>query len=109
MPGKLGPLSTANLQLDSLNSPSRHNVGNVELEKGNVARAKKHWMIGSRAGFDASLKHIRMGYEKGWATKDEYADALRAHKDPKDEMKDSHRENARKTGRTWKEDVTGML
>ena len=53
----------------------------------------KHWMISAGAGAaDDSLKAIRECFVNGYATKDEFQKALRAHKDAKDAMKIDQRE-----------------
>ena len=49
-------------------------------------------MIAARAGYDDSLKGIRVCYLNGHVTKDDFGKALRAHKEAKDEMKSDQRE-----------------
>ena len=73
---------------------ARHNLGGFEWNAGDQDRAVKHWMIAAGAGCDKSLKQIHSGFLRGYATKDDFEKALRAHKDAKDEMKSYQRESA---------------
>jgi len=54
----------------------------------------KHWTIGAGAGHDESLEKVREFKRIGLATKVEFENALRAHKEAKDEMKSDQREEA---------------
>ena len=73
---------------------ARHNLGNLEMDTGNTSRALKHWMISAGAGDDDSLHNVRQCFMLGYATKDDFEKALRAHKEAKDEMKSDQRETA---------------
>ena len=73
---------------------SRHNLGAIEMDAGNMNRAVKHFMIGVEAGLDDSLAAIRHCFMRGFATKDDFGKALRAHKETKDEVKSDQREAA---------------
>ena len=73
---------------------SRHNLGFEEMKAGNLGRAMKHWMIGARAGHDSSLEKIQECFMNGYATKNDFESALRAHKESKDVMKSKQREEA---------------
>ena len=73
---------------------ARHNIGLLEEKAGNMNRAVKHWMIAARAGWDKSLESIRECFMNGYATKDDFELALRAHKEAKDETKTTQREAA---------------
>ena len=73
---------------------ARHNLGTVEAHAGNMNRAVKHWTISASAGRDGSLKRIRECFMEGYATRDDFEKALRAHKRSKDEMKSEQRELA---------------
>ena len=57
---------------------SRHNLGVLEYSIGNMSRATKHFMIAARSGNDGSLKEVGTLYKEGYATKDDYANVLRA-------------------------------
>jgi len=71
---------------------ARHSLGSIECEAGNFHRAMRHYMISASAGHDPSLMSIRKGFECGFVTKDDYAKALRAHKDAQDEAKSESRD-----------------
>ena len=73
---------------------ARSALGDVELNRGNVDRALKHYMIAARAGHDLSLKEVSEGYKGGHVTKDEYATTLRAHQDSQTEMRSEQRTKA---------------
>ena len=73
---------------------ARHNLGCSEWRAGNMNRALKHWMISAAAGYDNSLNAIRGCFLDGHATKDDFENALRAHKEASDEMKSEQREAA---------------
>ena len=78
------------------NVASRTAIGNIETRAGNIDRAKRHFLLGARAGDTECLDLIKVGYTKlGFITKDEYADALRAYQKRRDEMKSDDRENAK--------------
>ena len=73
---------------------ARHNLGVFEENTGNIDRAVKHYMISARAGYDNSVKEIRVCFMNGHATKDDFEKALRAHKEAKDGMKSDQRDKA---------------
>jgi TPR repeat protein len=71
-----------------------YNLGAIEYNAGNNARAKKHWMAAASAGYDRALGLMQEAVMKGYASKDEYERALQAHKDSTDEMKSEQRDAA---------------
>ena len=73
---------------------ARHNLGSFEGHAGNMSRAVRHWMISAGAGYDNSPKEIRRCYLNGHATKADFENALRSHKEAKDEMKSDQRDEA---------------
>ena len=73
---------------------ARHNLSILEEELGSMNRAVKHYMIAAMAGYDKSLKSIRVCFLEGHVTKDDFEKALRAHKEAKDDMKSDQREAA---------------
>jgi len=75
---------------------ARHNLGSIEFESGNIQRAKKHMIIAARAGKEDSLACIKNGFRRGFVTKDEYANTLRAYHESErqNEMKSEEREMA---------------
>jgi len=76
---------------------ARYNLGMSEYSTGNSqnkVRGMKHFMIAARCGCDKSLDIIKMGYESGYFTKDEYASTLQAYTDCLHEMKSEQRTKA---------------
>ena len=66
---------------------ARYNLGLVEAkERGNMRRAMKHLMISAGASHDKSLEAIRKCFMAGYATKDDFEMALRAHREAKDAL-----------------------
>jgi TPR repeat protein len=70
------------------------NLGGMEMGAGNWDRAVKYWMIAAGAGHHNSLSNLREAFLDGYATKDNFEKALRAHKESEDEMKSDQREAA---------------
>ena len=58
---------------------ARHNLGCLEIENGRVNRAVKHFIIAAKLGFDNSLEGVKILYEDGLVSKEEFAAALRGH------------------------------
>ena len=77
------------------NVKARHNLGCLEGEAGNIARAYKHFILAAKAGHKQSLDKVKDGYSSGIVTKDEYANTLREYQKIQDEMKSDTREKAR--------------
>ena len=73
---------------------ARHNLGIHEGNNGNFERARKHWIIAANLGYDDSLKCIKDLYAKGHASKEDYANALRAYQAAVDATKSAEREKA---------------
>jgi len=74
---------------------SRYNIGLFEQQdKGNMDRALKHYKIAAGCGFSESLKQIQKLYASGYATKDDYMEALRAHQSCLVKIKSHQREKA---------------
>ena len=73
---------------------ARYNLGRMEAQAGNIARAYKHYILSAKAGFKMSLDEVKKGYMKGFITKDEYANTLRAYQQRHDEMKSDDRDKA---------------
>ena len=73
---------------------ARHNLGANEGNACNIDRAVKHFMISAIAGLDESVKEIQKCFMKGYATKNDFENALRSHKESKDEMRSDQREAA---------------
>ena len=73
---------------------ARHNLGCMEGEAGNTERALKHHMIAVRAGDNDSLKEIQGLYSDGYATKDDYTEALQSYQAYLGEIKSRQRDEA---------------
>lgn len=73
---------------------ARHSLGEIEKGSGNKQRAYKHFLIAARSGWEESLKELKLGYQEGLVTKDEYANALRECQTRRDEIKSDARERA---------------
>ena len=76
------------------NVDARYNLGVGEENAGNMKRALKHYMIAAGDGDDISLKEIQELYTNGHATKDDYAQALRAYQAYLAEIKSTQRNAA---------------
>jgi len=86
-------------------SIARYNLGSYEVEAGNIQRGMKHFIISAMAGHDMSLDMIKKGYTTGDVTKEDFARALRAHKEAVDEMKSAERDKVTVSGKhreKWK-------
>ena len=57
-------------------------------------RALKHFMIAVEGGYNESLKTIQRMYSNGYATRDDYANALRAYQAYLEEIKSDPRDKA---------------
>jgi TPR repeat protein len=57
---------------------ARHNLGIDEAQCSRFNRSKKHFIIAANLGHQDSLNKLRQLYADGHATKEDYADALRA-------------------------------
>ncbi len=73
---------------------ARHNLGCIEESNRKFERAKKHYIIAANLGYEDSLKMLRTLYADGHASKDDYADALRAFQAALNAMKSPEREEA---------------
>ena len=72
---------------------ARHNLAVLHMNAGEPKIAKKHFLIAAKLGHDDALNVVKAGYKQGMFTKDEFAEALRAHKDSHDETSSGHRKN----------------
>ena len=73
---------------------SRHNLGAYEARCFNYDRSLKHYMIAVKDGNLGSLEIIKRMYGRGYATKDDYAKALRSYQAYVDEIKSDQRDKA---------------
>lgn len=70
------------------------NLGIDEAKSGNMDRALKHFMLSTREGYPHSLKSIKLMYENGDATKEDYMKALQAYQAYLGEIKSDQRDKA---------------
>lgn len=73
---------------------ARHSLGCKEAENRDFDRARKHWIIAANLGFHESLNNIKILYKDGHASKEDYADALRAYQAAVEATKSPEREEA---------------
>jgi tetratricopeptide (TPR) repeat protein len=78
------------------NAAARHNLGVEELKNGRFDRARKHFIIAANHGLENPLKAVRKLYANGHASKEDYADALRAYQAAVDATKSEERKKAEK-------------
>ena len=69
-------------------------LGLFEDQAGNLDRALKHYMVAAGNGHNRSVKNIRQLYMNGHATKEDYANALRARQAYLEEIKSKQRDEA---------------
>ena len=74
------------------NTTARHNLGILECRAENYNRALKHFMISVEGGDHDCVKNIKQMYSKGYATRDDYAKALRAYQAYLEEVKSNDRD-----------------
>jgi TPR repeat protein len=73
---------------------ARYNLGTFETGKSNYNRALKHYMIAVGSGHNDSVKIIQQMFKHGYATKDDYAEALKAYQAYLSEIKSDDRDKA---------------
>jgi len=81
---------------------ARHTLGKMEYEAGNIDRALKHLMISTNDGHKKSLQGIKQFYSNGYATKEDYTEALRSYQEYLDEIKSQQRDAAAAANADWK-------
>ncbi|EJK54309.1 hypothetical protein THAOC_26078, partial [Thalassiosira oceanica] len=75
---------------------ARHNLGCIETEKGNYNRAVRHLLISAKMGDNSSVDYIKRAFKAGLATKEQYAQALKGHREALEEMKSHDRDEAKR-------------
>ena len=73
---------------------ARHNLGIHEWNNGRYERAVKHSIIAANLGYNDSLKVLMKLYAEGHATKQDYANAMRAYQATVAATKSSQRDEA---------------
>jgi tetratricopeptide (TPR) repeat protein len=76
-----------------------HNLGIIKGRNGRFERARKHFIIAANLGYHDSLEGLRKLYAEGHASKEDYANALRAYQVAVDATQSSERERAEEA---WK-------
>ena len=76
---------------------SRHFLGSVEYHQaGTYELAVQHWMISAKMGAKKSLDSIKDMFMDGFATKAQYAEALRGYQTAMQDTKSPQREEAKR-------------
>ena len=73
---------------------ARNNLGALEAHAGNNDRALKHFMIAVKDGRTEALENIKLLYLDGYATKDDYDNALKSYQEFLDEIRSDQRDEA---------------
>ena len=73
---------------------ARRNLGCYEWDSDNIERAKKHFIIAVNLGDHESLSILKELYADGLASKEDYANALRAYQAAVQAVKSPEREEA---------------
>ena len=68
----------------------------TEAHAGNHQRAAKHFILAASAGNEESVDSVKYGYMKGYLTKEQYANTLRAYQNSQDKMKSDRRDKAKR-------------
>jgi TPR repeat protein len=70
---------------------ARYNLGVHEGRSGRIDKMMKHWIIAAKQGHDKALGAVKNGFVKGFASKEDYASALRGHQAAVDATKSAQR------------------
>ena len=73
---------------------ARYTLAILETKAGNMGRALNHYMISVKGGFAKPLLAIKDLYMAGYATKEDYSNALQAHQEYLGEVKSIQRDDA---------------
>ena len=76
----------------------RYDIGMAEAGKWNHDRAVRHWLISAKMGHNDSLEMIKKVFKAGFATKEQYAEALKGYQDAVAETKSHGRDEAKRLG-----------
>eukprot|EP00984_Skeletonema_dohrnii_P005823 scaffold2053_cov106-Skeletonema_dohrnii-CCMP3373.AAC.14 len=68
-----------------------HNLGVKEWINGNIGKAAKHFIVSANLGCDLSLEKLKICYQEGGVSKEDFAAALRAHHAAVNAMKSDQR------------------
>ncbi len=81
---------------------ARHDIGVYEAHNGRYERAVKHFIIAANLEHEGALNALKILYTRELASKEDYADALRAYQAAVDATKSKEREKAEKSTKTKK-------
>jgi len=73
---------------------ARHNLGCNEASIGKIEKANKHFIIAANLGYDKSIQSLKLYYQVGVVSKEDFAAALRAHQAAVNATKSPQREAA---------------
>lgn len=76
------------------NPAARYELGKHEGRSERIDKMVKHWIIAARLGHDESLDAMKKSFVKGFASKEDYASALRGHQAAVDATKSAQRNAA---------------
>ncbi|EJK53661.1 hypothetical protein THAOC_26854, partial [Thalassiosira oceanica] len=77
---------------------SRNNLGCIEGVRGNHNRAVRHWLISAKMGDTFAVEKIKNMFMIGFATKEQYAEALTGYQVAVEEMRSHDRDEAKRLG-----------
>ncbi|EJK73263.1 hypothetical protein THAOC_05123 [Thalassiosira oceanica] len=77
---------------------SRYKLGCDEGRKGNFDRATRHFLISAKMGHMDSLEMVKNAFMSGFATKEQYTQALKGYQVAVEETKSHDRDEARRLG-----------
>ena len=77
---------------------ARYNLANHEGRNGRIERAMKHYIISAKLGDGGALEAVKMCFQGGIVSKEDYEAALREHQAAVDATKSEQREAAEKSG-----------
>ena len=78
---------------------ARFNLGCIERSNRQYDRAKRHFIIAAKLGYDKAMDALKIEFKRGVVSKDEYAAALRGHHDAITAMKSPQRERGAEAAR----------
>jgi TPR repeat protein len=73
---------------------ARYNLGHMESESGNIERAVKHLTIAASAGEFDAMHYLRVGFEKGYVSRESIESILTAYNSSCAEMRSKARDAA---------------
>ena len=87
------------------NAEARHNLGCYKCNRGDYDRAVRHFLISAKMGDKVSIGKIKELFRKGYATKEQYAEALKGYQGAVEGVKSRDRDEAK----TFLDDTERMM